>query len=218
MLFFLMLAGLWLLWRRRPGLVVALAAGSLLLVAPWTARNYTHYGRFVLVASEGGVTFWTGNHPLAIGDGDMAANPALKQAQLALRAEYPQLSEEEMEPIYYREAFAWIRSAPVDWLALEARKVFYLIVPVGPSYTVHSRLYLVASLVSYGLLLPLAIGGVLRVGRRASRLPGLWLLAASAIAVCLVFFPQERFRIPVIDPALIVCAGGLALRRGDAPA
>ena len=36
--------------------------------------------------------------------------------------------------------------------------------------------------------------------------------------VCVVFFPQERFRIPVIDPALIVlAAGGLALRRPQTP-
>ena len=32
----------------------------------------------------------------------------------------------------------------------------------------------------------------------------LWLMAASTVAAGLVFFPQERFRIPVIDPALIV--------------
>ena len=36
------------------------------------------YGRPVLIASEGGITFWTGNHPLSPGDGDMAANPAIK--------------------------------------------------------------------------------------------------------------------------------------------
>ena len=35
----------------------------------------------------------------------------------------------------------------------------------------------------------------------------LWVLAASAVLVCLVFFPQERFRIPIIDPALVVLGG-----------
>jgi hypothetical protein len=217
MLLFLALAGAWLLWRRRPGLVAALAAGSLLVVGPWTARNYTHHGRFVLVASEGGVTFWTGNHPLAIGEGDLAANPALKRAQLSLRDRYPDLTEEEMEPIYYREALAWIRSSPVDWLALEARKLLYLIVPIGPSYTVHSRLYLWASVLSYGLLLPCAVAGFVRLGRRRGRTPGVWLLAWSAVAVSLLFFPQERFRIPVIDPALILCAGALAAPRREEP-
>ena len=52
---------------------------------PWTIRNIRVYGRFVLVASEGGVTFWTGNHPLAVGDGDLAANPAIKRAELEFR-------------------------------------------------------------------------------------------------------------------------------------
>ena len=34
----------------------------------------------------------------------------------------------------------------------------------------------------------------------------LWLMAAATVVAGLVFFPQERFRLPVIDPALIVTA------------
>jgi 4-amino-4-deoxy-L-arabinose transferase-like glycosyltransferase len=216
MILFFPLAAAWLLLRRRPALVAALAAGSLLVVTPWTARNYHHYGRFVLVASEGGVTFWTGNNALARGEGDLAANPDIRRAQIALRAEYPDLSEEEMEPIYYREALAWIRSHPVEWAVLEARKLLYLVVPIGPSYTLHSRLYLVTSWISYGVLLPFALTGGARLGTRRGRSPGLWLLVGSAVAVCLVFFAQERFRIPVIDPALAICAGALAGPRRQA--
>jgi hypothetical protein len=26
------------------------------------------------------------------------------------------------------------------------------------------------------------------------------------VLVCLIFFPQERFRVPILDPALIVAA------------
>jgi hypothetical protein len=48
-----------------------------------------------------------------------------------------------------------------------------------------------------------------RLGAARSRTPGLWLLFASAVGVAIVFFPQERFRIPVIDPTLIVCAAAL---------
>lgn len=210
MLFFLLLAGPWWVWQRRWIPVAALALGSLLVIGPWTARNFAAHGRFVLVASEGGVTFWTGNHPLAIGEGDMAANPAIKREFLALRAQYPHLSEEDLEPIYYREAFAWMRAHPGDWLVLQARKVFYFLVPIGPSYTLHSPLYFWASVLSYGLLLPLALAGAWRLGRGLGRTPGLWLLVGSAAAVCFVFFPQERFRIPVIDPALLVLAGTLA--------
>lgn len=210
LLFFLLLAGPWWVWQRRWIPVAALALGSLLVIGPWTARNFAAHGRFVLVASEGGVTFWTGNHPLAIGEGDMAANPAIKREFLALRARHPHLSEEALEPIYYREALAWMRAHPGDWLVLMARKTFYFLVPIGPSYTLHSPLYFWASVASYGLVLPLAIAGAWRLRDRLGRTPGLWLLSGSAVAVCLVFFPQERFRIPVIDPTLLILAGTLA--------
>jgi hypothetical protein len=216
MLLFLPLAAGWLLWKRRPAAAALFVLGALLVVTPWTVRNYRHYGRFVLVASEGGVTFWTGNHPLARGEGDLAANPDLKREQQALRSRYPSLSEEAMEPIYYREAFAWIRAHPIDWIALELRKAFYLVVPIGPSYTLHSTRYYLASVLSYAALLLLAIAGLVRLGRDRGRAPGLWLLVASAVAVGFVFFPQERFRIPVIDPALAVLAGTLWRDRSGA--
>lgn len=207
MLFFLLLAGPWWVWKRRWVPVAALAIGALLVIGPWTARNFAEHGRFVLVASEGGVTFWTGNHPLATGDGDMAANPAIKLDNQALRARYAHLSEEDLEPIYYREAFNWMRAHPLDWAVLQMRKLFYLVVPIGPSYTLHSPLYFWASVISYGLLLPIALVGVWRMRWDLAVTPGLWLLTGSAVAVCLVFFPQERFRIPVLDPALLILAG-----------
>ena len=205
-LLFLPFALGWLAWRRRFTLAIAIGAAAAVVVIPWSVRNTIEYGRFVAVATEGGVTFWTGNHPRARGEGDLAANPHLKLESRALRRQHPELSEEAMEPVYYREALGWIRSHPIDWLRLEVRKVFYLIVPIGPSYTLHSTRYYGASVISYGLALPLAVAGCIRLGRRRSRTPGLWLLAGSAIATCLIFFPQERFRIPVIDPTLIICA------------
>jgi 4-amino-4-deoxy-L-arabinose transferase-like glycosyltransferase len=208
MLFFLLLAGVWLLARRRWRLLAALAVGSLLVVGPWTLRNAHEYGRFVLVATEGGVTFWTGNHPRAIGDGDLAANLELKRESLALKARHPALQSAELEPIYYREAFAYITEHPLSWAALLVRKFFYFWVPIGPSYRLHSTLYYGATLLSYGLLLPFGLAGAWRMqGLSIERQPaGLWLLAGSAMLVALVFFPAERFRIPVIDPVLIVCA------------
>jgi 4-amino-4-deoxy-L-arabinose transferase-like glycosyltransferase len=203
----LLMVGAWLAWRRRAGLLAAVAIGAVLVIGPWSARNLAHYGRFVLVATEGGVTFWTGNNALARGEGDMAANPDIKLASQALKRSHPDLNEESMEPVYYREALRWIGSHPVDWTILEARKLFFLIVPVGPSYRGHSPRYFWASVLSYGLALPLAVAGAWRLRGRFSRAPGFWLLAGSAVVVCLMFFPQDRFRVPLIDSALVVCAG-----------
>jgi 4-amino-4-deoxy-L-arabinose transferase-like glycosyltransferase len=212
MMSFLPLAAIWLFWRRRSEAAALFACGAAIVLVPWVLRNYAHHDRLVLVASEGGITFWTGNHALAAGEGDLAANPELKRAHQALRERYPELTEEQMEPVYYREAFAWIREHPGAWIALELRKLFYLIVPIGPSYTLHSTRYFAASVLSYGVLLAAAIPGAVRLGAARARTPGLWLLALSSVAVALVFFPQERFRIPILDPTLIVCAAGLAVR------
>lgn len=205
-LFFLMLFGLYLVAKRRVAVTALVAAGALLVIAPWTARNWREYGRPVLIASEGGITFWTGNHPLSPGEGDMAANLAIKLDNQRLRAQHPGLGPEALEPIYYREAFAAIARDPIWWGGLLARKLFYTVVPVGPSYTLHSARYLIASVVSYGLVLVLAIEGARALARARQWPVALGLLLASAVLVCLIFFPQERFRIPAIDPALIVLA------------
>ena len=118
------------------------------------------YGRFVLIASEGGVTFWTGNHPLASGDGDLAANPDIKRAELAFGAAHPGLSRRRAGAALLRDALAWIRERPArHGSALLARKAFYTVVPVGPSYAVHSPRYRVASVVAYLLVLPFAVAG-----------------------------------------------------------
>jgi 4-amino-4-deoxy-L-arabinose transferase-like glycosyltransferase len=208
LVFFLPFAGFWLLMRR--GLVPALVLtlGVALVLAPWIARNYAVHGRFVLTASHGGVTFWTGNNPLAGGEGDLAANPEMGRARVAFEQRLTNATPQELDSAYYRDAFRFIAANPVAWAALLAKKVFYTFVPIGRSYRLHSPRYFLTTLVSYGLVLALAVPGFawLVRSRRAGRLTALWLLALSTVAVFVVFFPQERFRIPVLDPALVVGA------------
>ena len=217
MLFFLPLAALLLIWRapdrglglRRAAVFVGLAVA---VIAPWTVRNAVVHQRFVLIASEGGVTFWTGNHRDAIGEGDLAANPHLKLRNLEFRARHAGLSEEALEPLYYREALGFIAADPLWWLGLEARKFWYTWVPVGPSYRLHAPRYFWATALSLLVLIPAAALGLFRAPA-GTRPAALLTLAASTVVVGLVFFPQERFRLPVMDPALIAAAA-LGAARG----
>ncbi len=219
MLLFLPVAAL-LLLRRSPDVRTGLARAIVFValavtpIAPWTARNLAVHGRFVLIASEGGVTFWTGNHREAIGEGDLAANPHLKIRNIEFRVRHAGLSEEALEPIYYREAVGFITADPWWWLGLEARKFWYTWMPLGPSYRLHAPRYFWTSALALLLLLPVAGAGLWRAPR-GTRPAALLALAASSVAVGLVFFPQERFRLPVLDPALIACAGLTVARRGD---
>ena len=74
----------------------------------------------------------------------------------------------------------------------------------------------ISVVVAYGLIAPLGIVGCWRL-LRSGRATPLLLLAASVLLTALVFFPQERFRIPILDPTLIVGASvllaGVATRR-----
>ncbi len=216
MLFFVPLAVAWLLARRRWQAAVVLCVGVALVLAPWVARNRAVYGRFVLTAPHGGVTFWTGNNELATGEGDLAANPAMARARLALQAQHPGAGPAEVDNLFYADAWRFIRTQPARWVGLLGRKLVYTFLPIGPSYRLHSALYVAASLVSYLLIACAAIAGIGRLLACGRWRDGwaIWLLAASAVAMSLVFFPQERFRIPVIDPTLVICAAAwVGLRR-----
>jgi len=114
--------------------------------------------------------------------------------------------------MYYQDALRWISNHPLDWARLLLYKMFYSVVPAGPSYAVHSARYRLASVAPYLLVLPFAVAGVRRLWHSPSQPTSVWLLAASSILVGLVFFPQERFRMPVLDPVLIVSAAALAGR------
>ena len=203
-LLILPLGCLYLVLRRNFAGALGVALGALLVVAPWSLRDVGEHR--VGIASQGALTFWTGNNPAAIGEGDLAANPDLKRANEALRRQHGYPTAEAMESVYYAEALRFIRQQPLAWLWLTVKKFVYLWVPVGPSDMLHSALYRWSSWLSLGVLLPLGVLGGIRLARGPRQPAALWLLAASAILTCLILFPQERFRIPVIDPTLIVCA------------
>jgi 4-amino-4-deoxy-L-arabinose transferase-like glycosyltransferase len=97
-IFFVPLVLLWLLLRSRYAMATALLLACAVVVAPWTVRNARVHGRLIPVAATGGVNFWIGNHPLATGDGDLAANPAIKQADLDLRAAHPGVGAAARQP------------------------------------------------------------------------------------------------------------------------
>ena len=134
------------------------------MLTPWTIRNYEHHGRFVLVASDGGVTFWTGNNPLATGEGDMAANPHLKYANQELRARYPDAHRRATRADVLPRITDVDPPATCGLAVAHDEEGVLLVVPIGPSYRVHSTRYYIASLLSVGLLLPLAAFGGWRLG------------------------------------------------------
>jgi len=67
--------GGWLAWSkaRSPRVLIAIA-GLLLVLTPWTVRNYLTFGRFIPFRDNFGLELWLGNHPGMQGTVDFAGD------------------------------------------------------------------------------------------------------------------------------------------------
>jgi 4-amino-4-deoxy-L-arabinose transferase-like glycosyltransferase len=93
-----------------------LGAGMLLVILPWTYRNYRVLHTPVLITSCGGDIFYRANNPLATGGWIADGERSLKQ--------YDELTRSRLG---YQWAGEWIRANPDKFLLLSLRKqVFFL--------------------------------------------------------------------------------------------
>lgn len=83
----------------------------IMVITPWSYRNYKVFDQFVLLTSNGGSNFYRANNELATGG-------YTKQGKVDLS----QLSELEQSKEGSRLAKQWIKENPVDFLALSFRK------------------------------------------------------------------------------------------------
>jgi hypothetical protein len=177
--------------------------------------NLAAHGRIMLLSSRGGPNFWMGNNPLAVGDGDVASNPPMAREYVELIQHNASLSAEDLERLFYREAGTFIHEHPLQWVGLVAKKTFWFVVPLGPSYQSRSRLFFASEAASWLALMGLSLAAWTRVRRLRPPPVVLALAAATVVLTCLIFFPLERYRVPLLDPVLIACSGMLVSRPGD---
>jgi 4-amino-4-deoxy-L-arabinose transferase-like glycosyltransferase len=101
---------------RAAGRLALLGAGMLLVILPWTWRNYQVLHTPVLITSCGGDVFYRANNPLATGGWIKDGERPLKQ--------YDELTRSRLG---YQWAKEWIRANPDKFLLLSLKKqVFFL--------------------------------------------------------------------------------------------
>ncbi len=106
-------------WSRqqvKEQILLAVLAGVVLLVvvSPWTWRNYQLYGEFVLVSTNGGATFWMGNSPGS--DGEFMLFPEHVKG----------LTDYERNKVLSGLAFEYIKQDPLAFLTRTFMKVIRL--------------------------------------------------------------------------------------------
>jgi len=94
-----------------------------LSILPWTIRNYLVFHEFIPLATEGGVTFWGGNHPLGHG-GHVEPSAATWFGPDPPQGFFgwPDLTEKESENRFYQAALNWIFREPKQFLMLLPQK------------------------------------------------------------------------------------------------
>jgi hypothetical protein len=214
---------LWVMWAGRggslslharriaPGLVMASVAMALLIL-PWTARNYRAFSTLVPINTNAGFALYWGNHPIH----GTSFMPLLPEGETTYATLIPKdlrlLNEGQLDRALLRLAGATIAEDPIRFLRLSASRAreYFKFWPSAES----SLLSNASRLLSFGLFLPLIIGGLMLgvrqlfhtaspISRSGVALLFLWIGTYSAIH--LATWTLIRYRLPV-DVVLILFA------------
>lgn len=193
------------------------ALGAAIVIFPVTLRNYAFSKDFVLIASQGGVNFFIGNN--ARSDGASAVVPSLGETweyddceRIAEREEGRHLKPREVSAYWYSLGRGFLRARPGAAARLYLKKLtfFWDRFELANNKDIYyfgrmSSVFRALSWLSFGVIAPLGLLGLLHSWRRRKEAGLLVFFILSYMAGVVAFFVCARFRLPVV-PFLIVFA------------
>ena len=205
------------------------AAGTLVLgltvvLLPVAVRNLTVGGEFHVTTSQFGPNFYIGNNPNATGGYD-PLRPGRGGAQyeredatsLAEQAAGRRLTPAEVSHYWTSEALTFIRSQPAAWLALMATKIGLIVNATEIMDTESQATYaewstplaLVGRIGHFGVLVPLALLGIVATWRDRQRIGVLIALTAVYAFSVVLFYVFARYRYPLVPFLVLFAAAGI---------
>ncbi|MFZ5433448.1 MAG: glycosyltransferase family 39 protein, partial [Calditrichota bacterium] len=146
--------------------VVPMVAVAVLVVLPWTIRNYVAQGKFIPIRTGFGYTLWVGNHPggnglLWLENGSKTQDDLPEDYKAYVDRNLPN-DEQARDSFYFSEVGRFIRSNPLHYADLCLRRlgVYLWFDPTHP--LAQNIIYRI----SYILTLVLAIPGIILAIRR----------------------------------------------------
>ena len=194
---------LWLLWDLKglgirwwyytiPVIVI------ILLIAPWTLRNYRVYHQFLLLNSNAGYALFASNNL------NLGTDWRNDEVVVPVPAELTGKNEAELDRALTRRGFELIFADPKRYLLLSLDKTleYFRFWPVNDSSYISN----LNRMLSFGLYLPFMVWGLgLSVSRWRSFMV-LYLFIIIHTGIYLLSWPSPRYRLPV-DAVLMVFAG-----------
>lgn len=220
LLYFAPVVLLWLLWRRRDGLAraAAFAIPLLLVVAPWTYRNYVVTHAFVPVATSGALNLWQGNTSVPR-EQVYVLSEAVRGPGHVRIAQYRYHWNMAIEAIRERQP-RWlldklVAEMPAFWEA-DSLVLIHLTLKraYGPFHPAMACVVAIIVVLPYLALLVSGLVGALhlRLGRTTLLLLG-FLVYYNLIHVVTHGF--SRYRLPVLPVVFCVAALAIAGKHGD---
>jgi hypothetical protein len=195
-----------------------LAAAFACVLMPWTLRNYQVFDRFVLVATNGGSTFYGGNNDVVLQDpaeyGAWVATNYLPGRDL-IEAEPDEVSHDKME---WHLGLQWVREHGSSLPRLFFFKLARLVLPDLSS---PNRTYVLLQGVCTAPFLLLFAAGAFACLRDRSYWTAPWFAVhgtlACTVVTTLVFYGSTRFRDANAPLFMLYVVIGLRLFRMGRP-
>jgi 4-amino-4-deoxy-L-arabinose transferase-like glycosyltransferase len=211
----------WLLWRsyryqahsllQMIGTLVGATVILLLLIAPWTIRNYRAFDTFVLLNTNAGFAFFWGNHPVHGYNFISILPPDGPSYQELIPPELAGLNEAELDRALLKRGLAFIQAEPGRYLILSVSRFedYFKFWPALDSSLISN----VSRVLSFGLLLPFMLYGFFYYLRRSlsSEALILYLFIVVYTTIHLLSWTLIRYRLP-IDAVLLIFAGAALVK------
>jgi len=214
-LLFLPFLLLWMWWAKRPRLTnfILPVAMVVLMVIPWTIRNYIAFDQIVPLNTNSGFAFFWGNHP-RYGTKFIPILPSGEYYRMIPQELQEQgLNEAQMDSALLSEAFKIITADPGRYLLLSLSRIptYFKFWPSGESGMVSN----ISRVGSFGLFLPFMLYGLFLSlkqsfaswrERLASPFTLMFLFMLVYTGIHILTWTLIRYRLPV-DAILLIFAG-----------
>ena len=224
-LLFVPILFIWLLWQsyrcqvksvlQMMKVLIIVTSIIVLSIIPWTIRNYQAFNTFVLLNTNAGFAFYWGNHPIH-GYNFISILPADGPSYYELLPpELLHLNEAELDRALLARSVQFIRADPFRYIILSISRIkdYFKFWPSSNSGLISNM----SRVLSFGLLLPLMIYGLVRHLSHSllSKNLILYLFVISYSGIHLLSWALIRYRLPV-DTILIIFASLTIIEIGNA--
>jgi len=222
----LMLVLAWRIWKKevKPVYLIAFLSALIIVHLPMSIRNAREGGSPIFVTASGGVNFFIGNRDGATGVYDELDFVQSFSAQMesegyrmeASRRSGHQLTLSQAAGYWQEQALRDVFQNPVGWVQLQFKKLWWILrneeVANNFSFRAMRMVNTVVNAlpVRWGLLLPLALAGVVMFWQMRKRLWFYWIYLAGYALTVMMFFASSEYRFPLVLMLLPLAGAAIA--------